>query len=80
PIFGYTGLVLATIAITVLSMTVWAHHMFGAAHRRRAGGAEQPPGRLPVAQCLPVPIDRLPVRRRESAHRPPSDVLRSREP
>ncbi|MEU8165443.1 aa3-type cytochrome oxidase subunit I [Micromonospora sp. NPDC049004] len=28
PIFGYTGLVLATIAITVLSMTVWAHHMF----------------------------------------------------
>ncbi len=29
PIFGYTGLVLATVAITVLSMTVWAHHMFG---------------------------------------------------
>ncbi|MER7168120.1 cytochrome c oxidase subunit I [Micromonospora sp. NPDC000207] len=29
PIFGYTGLVLATIAITVLSMSVWAHHMFG---------------------------------------------------
>ncbi|MDG4831272.1 cytochrome c oxidase subunit I [Solwaraspora sp. WMMD1047] len=29
PIFGYKGLVLATIAITVLSMTVWAHHMFG---------------------------------------------------
>ncbi|SCG74176.1 aa3-type cytochrome oxidase subunit I [Micromonospora inositola] len=29
PIFGYTGIVLATIAITVLSMTVWAHHMFG---------------------------------------------------
>ncbi|MEV1331306.1 cytochrome c oxidase subunit I [Micromonospora costi] len=29
PIFGYTGLVLATIAITVLSLTVWAHHMFG---------------------------------------------------
>ncbi|GIJ24947.1 cytochrome c oxidase subunit 1 [Micromonospora qiuiae] len=28
PIFGYTGLVLATIAITILSMTVWAHHMF----------------------------------------------------
>ncbi|MET7879282.1 cytochrome c oxidase subunit I [Micromonospora profundi] len=28
PIFGYTGLVLATAAITVLSMTVWAHHMF----------------------------------------------------
>jgi cytochrome c oxidase subunit 1 len=28
PIFGYTGLVLATIAITVLSMSVWAHHMF----------------------------------------------------
>jgi cytochrome c oxidase subunit 1 len=28
PIFGYTGLVAATIAITVLSMTVWAHHMF----------------------------------------------------
>jgi cytochrome c oxidase subunit I len=28
PIFGYTGLVGATIAITVLSMSVWAHHMF----------------------------------------------------
>ncbi|WP_327038205.1 cytochrome c oxidase subunit I [Micromonospora maris] len=28
PLFGYTGLVLATAAITVLSMTVWAHHMF----------------------------------------------------
>ncbi|MGA4728549.1 aa3-type cytochrome oxidase subunit I [Micromonospora taraxaci] len=28
PLFGYTGIVLATIAITVLSMTVWAHHMF----------------------------------------------------
>lgn len=29
PVFGYTGLVLATAAITVLSMAVWAHHMFG---------------------------------------------------
>ncbi|MGI5150536.1 cytochrome c oxidase subunit I [Plantactinospora sp. CA-294935] len=29
PIFGYKGLVAATIAITILSMTVWAHHMFG---------------------------------------------------
>ncbi|WBB70930.1 cytochrome c oxidase subunit I [Micromonospora sp. WMMD812] len=29
PIFGYSGIVFATIAITVLSMTVWAHHMFG---------------------------------------------------
>jgi cytochrome c oxidase subunit 1 len=28
PIFGYQGLVAATIAITVLSMSVWAHHMF----------------------------------------------------
>ncbi|GAA0744283.1 cytochrome c oxidase subunit I [Dactylosporangium roseum] len=28
PIFGYKGLVAATIAITVLSMSVWAHHMF----------------------------------------------------
>jgi len=28
PVFGYTGLVLATIAIAGLSMTVWAHHMF----------------------------------------------------
>jgi len=28
PVFGYKGLVAATIAITLLSMTVWAHHMF----------------------------------------------------
>jgi cytochrome c oxidase subunit I len=28
PIFGYRGLVFATIAIAGLSMTVWAHHMF----------------------------------------------------
>ncbi|WP_189171719.1 aa3-type cytochrome oxidase subunit I [Pilimelia anulata] len=28
PIFGYTGLVAATIGIAGLSMSVWAHHMF----------------------------------------------------
>jgi len=28
PIFGYTGLVGATLVIAALSMTVWAHHMF----------------------------------------------------
>ncbi|MFB4297395.1 cytochrome c oxidase subunit I [Actinomadura sp. NTSP31] len=28
PIFAYLGMVCATIAITGLSMTVWAHHMF----------------------------------------------------
>ncbi|WP_152232368.1 aa3-type cytochrome oxidase subunit I [Georgenia ruanii] len=28
PVFGYKGLVFATIAIASLSMTVWAHHMF----------------------------------------------------
>ena len=28
PIFGYVGLVGATLAIAVLSMAVWAHHMF----------------------------------------------------
>ena len=28
PIFGYKGLVGATIAIAALSMSVWAHHMF----------------------------------------------------
>ncbi|QHC23449.1 aa3-type cytochrome oxidase subunit I [Streptomyces sp. GS7] len=28
PIFGYTTLIGATIAITALSMSVWAHHMF----------------------------------------------------
>ena len=28
PCFGYKGLVFATIAISGLSMTVWAHHMF----------------------------------------------------
>src|SRR5881398_2722223 len=28
PIFGYKGLVFATIGIAALSITVWAHHMF----------------------------------------------------
>jgi cytochrome c oxidase subunit 1 len=28
PIFGYKGLVAATLGIAALSMTVWAHHMF----------------------------------------------------
>ena len=28
PIFGYKGLIFATIAIGALSMTVWAHHMY----------------------------------------------------
>jgi cytochrome c oxidase subunit I len=28
PIFGYVGMVSATTAITMLSATVWAHHMF----------------------------------------------------
>jgi cytochrome c oxidase subunit 1 len=28
PVFGYTGFVLATLAIAGLSMGVWAHHMF----------------------------------------------------
>ncbi len=28
PLFGYVSMVGATIAITALSMTVWAHHMF----------------------------------------------------
>ncbi|GII94550.1 aa3-type cytochrome oxidase subunit I [Sinosporangium siamense] len=32
PLFGYLGLVAATIAIAGLSMTVWAHHMFATGH------------------------------------------------
>ncbi|MEV7006543.1 cytochrome c oxidase subunit I [Streptosporangium sp. NPDC051022] len=32
PLFGYIGLVGATIAIAGLSVTVWAHHMFATGH------------------------------------------------
>jgi cytochrome c oxidase subunit 1 len=28
PMFGYVGLIFATLSIAALSMTVWAHHMF----------------------------------------------------
>jgi hypothetical protein len=28
PLFGYTGMIKATLAIAALSVTVWAHHMF----------------------------------------------------
>src|SRR5207249_7088153 len=28
PLFGYKGMILATLGIAALSMTVWAHHMF----------------------------------------------------
>ena len=29
PLFGYKGMVAATLAIMMLSMSVWAHHMYG---------------------------------------------------
>src|SRR5690606_24815356 len=32
PIFGYKGLVAATLTIAALSMSVWAHHMFVTGH------------------------------------------------
>jgi cytochrome c oxidase subunit 1 len=32
PIFGYKGLIAATIAIAALSVAVWAHHMYATGH------------------------------------------------
>ena len=36
PVFGYKGLVLATLAIAALSTSVWAHHMFATGAGRAA--------------------------------------------
>ncbi len=48
PVFGYAGLVFATIAIAALSVGVWAHHMF-------ATGAVQLPFFTAFSMLIAVP-------------------------
>jgi cytochrome c oxidase subunit 1 len=70
PLFGYKGMIFATIAITALSAVVWAHHMFATgavlhrlpAHRRVHHHARHLVGRGIPARCVDaaISVERLP--------------------
>ena len=78
PVFGYTGLVFATLAIAALSVGVWAHHMF-------ATGAVLLPFFTGLSMLIAVPtgrevlqLDRHDVGRPH--HVPHADAVRRRLP
>ena len=71
PVFGYKGLVLATLAIAALSTSVWAHHMFATGRGRAAVLRRHVVPHRRADRREGVQLDRHDVGRARSASKPP---------